>query len=62
MAYSSLYDDSNHWRARAEEPPVIADVMNEAETRAIMLRIAKDYDKLAELVEIRGDGGRKNSN
>jgi hypothetical protein len=43
--------DPEHWRFRAEETRTVADQMTHEEARAIMRRIANDYDRLAKLAE-----------
>ena len=45
---ASHVNDYKHWRDRAAEMRALSDTMTDAETVAIMLRLADDYDKLAD--------------
>jgi hypothetical protein len=50
------YNNSKHWRDRAAEMRALADTMKSADTAAIMLRLAADYDKLADRADARSKG------
>ena len=49
----SLRNDPEYWRKRAEEARAVAVQMMDANTKAIMLSIAQDYEKLAVRAEQR---------
>jgi hypothetical protein len=44
----SRINDVQHWRDRAAEMRALSDTMHDVETAAIMLRLADDYDCLAD--------------
>ncbi len=44
----NLIDSSAYWRARANEARITADCMFNADCRAIMLDIAKDYERIVQ--------------
>ena len=48
---SLTVNDPRHWHDRAAEMRVLADMMANIETRATMLRLADDYDKLGDRAE-----------
>ena len=48
---SHFINESDHWRARAGEARVLASQMNDSESKRAMLRIAKDYERLAKRTE-----------
>ena len=53
MALNPTKDDPDYWRNRAEEARAIAVQMVDAHTKATMLAIAQDYEKLAKRAEQR---------
>ena len=50
---ASSINDPEHWRARAEEMRRLAEDINDAATKEMMLRIARDYENLAVRAEER---------
>ncbi len=50
---ASFINDPKHWRERAEQARILADQMNDPQSKQAMLRIAADYERLAERAEER---------
>jgi hypothetical protein len=46
-------NDAKHWRDRAAEMRVLSGEMKDAEAQSMMLKLANDYDKLANRAEDR---------
>jgi len=55
---TSFINDPEHWRKRAEEARTLANQMNDETSKQTMLKIAADYDRLAERAEARAKGAR----
>jgi hypothetical protein len=45
---SHFINEPEHWRARAKEARSLANKMNDAKSKDAMLRIAEDYEHLAQ--------------
>jgi len=56
MPYPGLQLDAAHWRDRAREMRALAEKASDDESRRRMLRIAADYEKLAERTEASARG------
>ena len=56
---SRLVDDPEHWRDRATEMRDLLDAITDLDMKSKVLRLADDYDTLAERAEDRA-GGVKN--
>jgi len=53
---ASHINDPAHWHQRAEEARILAEQMNDEQSRQMMLRIADDYDRLAQRAKDRLKG------
>ena len=51
-------NDSKHWRDRAAEMRVLSDEIKDLEAQRMMLKLANDYDKLADRAEDRAAGDK----
>jgi hypothetical protein len=52
----STVNDSKNWRKRAAEMRALSATMNDLEAAVIVLRLADDYDQLAERADTRSNG------
>ena len=52
MALQNIYDAS-HWRDRAAEMRVLSDEMKNLEAQTLMVKLANEYDKLADRADER---------
>jgi hypothetical protein len=57
----AFVNDPEHWRRRAEAMRVLAEDMKDDESKATMLRIVADYEKLALRAEERFSGPSRSS-
>jgi hypothetical protein len=51
MTSESFINDPEHWRARAEEARILASQEHDPKTKDAILRIAEEYEHLAQWVE-----------
>jgi len=51
-----LADDADHWGERGAQMRLMAEGVDDPKTRAKMLKIADEYEKLAKRAKVRGNG------
>jgi hypothetical protein len=56
---ASFINDPEHWRERAEGARKFAEQMTDDTAKQAMLRIAEDYEKLAERTAARASAAKK---
>ena len=49
----SRINDPRHWRERAQEARIVADALTDPDSNSRMLRVAEDYEVLAQRAEQR---------
>jgi hypothetical protein len=54
-----LANSPKYWRNRAERARVVADAMQDKQAKQLMLCVAKDYERVAELAERRLQRGTR---
>jgi hypothetical protein len=54
-----LLDNPNYWRNRAEEARVVAESIQEQQSKEVMLGVARDFERMAALAEERLKRGKK---
>ena len=54
MISLSALEDPDHWLKRAKEARVLADAMTDVQSKAVMHKIAENYEKLALRAKQRG--------
>jgi len=52
----SLLNNSGHWKQRAQEARKLADSIMDPDAQQTLLKIAEEYERLAERAASRGDG------
>ena len=50
-------NNSKHWRGRAAQMRALSEMMKDIDATTIMLRLADDYDILADRADARSNGG-----
>jgi hypothetical protein len=52
----SLLNNSEHWKQRAQDARKLAEGIHDPDARETLLKIAEEYERLAQRAANRGDG------